>query len=328
MKHFYSLFLLLITSVAFAQLTPPSELQAYYSGVDFSETGNNLYNNLATEIIASHSTFLTYSDRHDYLYNADEDLSNTSNVILIYSGDSRNENEYLSGSNSYSPQTFNTEHVYPRSLLDNSNTEADLHLLRSCDISINSNRGNDPFTAGSGTYGSTGSAWYPGDDWRGDVARIIMYVNLRYNEPFTDVGNLNLFLEWNAIDPVSPFEDQRNEVISGVQGVRNPFIDNPYIATVIWGGTPAENRWSTLSTDDFSKLELKIYPNPVKNNIVYFSIKSDLDIIIYNVLGKEVITETVSINKNYINIENLKKGIYIVKLISEHGQVTKKLIKQ
>ena len=85
MKHFYSLFLLLITSVAFAQLTPPSEVQAYYSGVDFSETGNNLYNNLATEIIASHSDFLTYSDRYDYLYNADDDCSNTSNVLLIYS---------------------------------------------------------------------------------------------------------------------------------------------------------------------------------------------------------------------------------------------------
>ena len=173
MKYIYFLFLLVYT-LGFSQLTPPPELQTYYSGVDFSLTGNSFYNDLATEIIASHTTFLTYTQRHDYLYNADEDLSNTSNVILIYSGESRNENEYESGSNPYSPQTFNTEHVYPRSLLDNSNAEADLHLLRSCDISINSSRGNKPFTGGSGSYASTGSAWYPGDDWRGDVARIIM----------------------------------------------------------------------------------------------------------------------------------------------------------
>ena len=38
MKHFYFLFLL-ITSVAYAQLTPPSNLQSYYSGVDFNKTG-------------------------------------------------------------------------------------------------------------------------------------------------------------------------------------------------------------------------------------------------------------------------------------------------
>ena len=193
MKHFY-IFFLFFTSISFAQLVPPAELQSYYSDVDFSLTGNNLYTDLATETIAAHSPFLTYSQRHDYLYDADEDFNNTSNVVLIYSGESRNENEYLSGSNPHPTQTFNTEHVYPISLLDNSNAEADLHLLRTCDIDDNSDRGNDPFTSGSGTYGPIGNAWYPGDDWKGDVARIILYVNLRYNEPFTDVGTLNLFI--------------------------------------------------------------------------------------------------------------------------------------
>ncbi|MGB8704779.1 MAG: endonuclease [Gillisia sp.] len=54
---------------------------------------------------------------------------------------------------------------------------------------------------------------------------------------------MDLFLKWNREDPVSIFEIQRNNVIEGAQGNRNPFIDNPYIATLIWGGTPAENRW-------------------------------------------------------------------------------------
>jgi len=66
------------------------------------------------------------------------------------------------------------------------------------------------------------------------------------------VGNLDLFLEWNAEDPVSNFEIQRNEVISDAQGNRNPFIDNPHLATNIWGGDEAENRWDgeADSTDD------------------------------------------------------------------------------
>ena len=250
MKHIYLVFLL-VTSIGFAQLTPPESLQTYYTDVDFSKTGSDLYDDLATTTIAKHTTFLTYSQRHQFLYNADEDSSNESNVLLMYSGESRSKTEYVSGSNPNSTQTFNTEHVYPRSLLDIGISEADLHLLRSCDTNINSSRGNNPFTDGSGTpnqaYFSTGSSFFPGWEWRGDVARIIMYVNLRYNEPFSSVGTLNLFLEWNAADPVSlnEIEDNRNTVISDAQGNRNPFIDNPYLATVIWGGTPAQDRWNT-----------------------------------------------------------------------------------
>jgi hypothetical protein len=63
MKHIYFLFLFLST-LSFAQLKPPLELQPYYSGVDFSLTGNALYNDLATETIANHTTFLTYTERH------------------------------------------------------------------------------------------------------------------------------------------------------------------------------------------------------------------------------------------------------------------------
>lgn len=222
-----------------AQLTPPSDLKNYYIDVNFSLTGMELFDDLAKETISKHSNILNYSDRHNYLYSADQDLNNSDNVILMYNGESRDKREYLSGNNSHSPQTFNTEHVYPQSLIGNT-AKGDLHHLRSCLTSINSSRGNDPFSdSSSSAFGTVGNAWFPGDEWKGDVARMVFYLNLRYNESFTDVGSLNLFLEWNAEDPVSDFEKQRNEVISNVQGNRNPFIDNPYIATIIWGGTSA-----------------------------------------------------------------------------------------
>ncbi len=242
-----SLFFNLIISVQ-AQLTPPTELQSYYNNVDFSLTGNPLFNDLATETIAKHINILTYTSRHNYLYNADEDLANNANVLLMYNSESRDKREYLSGGNSHSPQTFNTEHVYPQSLIVN-NAKGDLHHLRTCDIAINGNRGNKSFTNSSGNYGIVGSGWYPGDEWKGDVARMIMYLNLRYDESFTDIGTLNLFLEWNVEDPVSDFEKQRNEVIATAQGNRNPFIDNPFIATIIWGGTAAENTWGAADNE-------------------------------------------------------------------------------
>lgn len=327
MKHLYSLFFL-ISICSFGQLTPPAELQAYYSGVDFNLTGNDLFNDLATKTVNKHTTILTYFQRHDYLYDADEDQNNTSNVILIYSGESRYELEYESGNNPYPTQTFNTEHVYPRSFLDDPYAEGDLHNLRVCDIAINTSRANDPFISGSGSYNSTGSAFYPGDEWKGDVARIIFYVNLRYNEPFTDVGLLNLFLDWNAQDPVSPLEDQRNLVISGVQGDRNPFIDNPYLASLIWSGTSAENRWNSLGVKEETELNISLYPNPVKNDFVYFTATKDLNVIVYNILGKQVKVENISPKKDFIDVSSLPKGIYVIRLNSANGQTTKKLIKQ
>lgn len=224
-------------------LTIPAELKSYYQNLDLTLKGEELKENLAIITIAKHSRFLEYYERHQFLYEADEDPNNSRNIILIYSGESRDKSEYYSGTNTYKPQTFNTEHIYPRSLIDNT-AEADLHHLRTADISINSKRKNYPFTSGSGTYKLvSNNSWYPGDEWIGDVARMIFYLNLRYNEDFESVGNLELFLEWNAKDPVSPIETQRNEIISKAQGNRNPFIDNPVLATLIWGDSHAPNRW-------------------------------------------------------------------------------------
>ena len=220
----------------------PEALEDYYEGVDLDLEGDELYDELAVHTIAKHSPFLEYGQRHVYLYKADADPNNAENVILLYTGDSRDKREYESGNNPHQPQTFNTEHVYPRSYLENE-AEADLHVLRVADIDVNTLRWNYPFTEGEGKYELKGEAFFPGDEWRGDVARIIMYMNLRYDESFDTMGGLELFLEWNAADPVSALEKQRNEVILGAQGNRNPFIDNPHLATRIWGGDEADNRW-------------------------------------------------------------------------------------
>lgn len=330
MKHFYTLLALLVATVGFAQLTPPQELQAYYSDVDFSSTGTTLYDDLAIETIAKHFPILSYAERHDYLYDVDEDLNDNSKVILMYTGEIRDDDQWLSGNNPNPIQTYNTEHVYPQSLIDN-NARGDLHHLRVCDTDVNNNRGNNPFadvTTPSG-YQDLGNTWFPGDQWKGDVARMILYLNLRYNEPFSDVGSLSLFLKWNAEDPVSPFEDNRQTLIANAQGNRNPFIDNPYIATVIWGGPIAENRWENLSTINHTKEDLfKIYPNPIKGNTLNAEVKSTTNYQIYDILGKKILSGTVTTNNKKINVSSLKKGIYILKLETSNGSVTKKLIRE
>ncbi|NJY61280.1 tandem-95 repeat protein [Salinimicrobium sp. CDJ15-81-2] len=223
----------------------PANLEGYYNDFFFTTDTEFNFSQISDLTVDSHTTILSYGQRHDYLYDADASLENPENVVLMYSGEERYWREYTSGNNSYSPQTFNTEHIYPQSRLSSELAVTDLHHLRASDADINSLRLNYPFTEGSGTYGLVGGdAWYPGDEWKGDVARMVMYLNIRYGETFTKVGSLDLFLKWNAEDPVSAFEVQRNNVIESAQGNRNPFIDNPYLANLIWGGPQAENRWN------------------------------------------------------------------------------------
>ena len=125
------------------KVTVPAELQAYYQGVDFNKTGKALYDELATLTIAKHTNFLSYKDRHKYLYKADASKKNTENVVLVYTGEERFWQEY-EGNKRYSPTTFNTEHIYPKSKIV-TQAVTDLHHLRVCDKSVNSRRGKSPF---------------------------------------------------------------------------------------------------------------------------------------------------------------------------------------
>ncbi|AVR47352.1 endonuclease I [Christiangramia fulva] len=223
----------------------PADLEYYYGDAIFAKGGGTIAYQLLSDFTnAMHTTHLEYTDRHDYLYDADADPADPSKVILMYSGESRPDDQYQLHEPPLRGETFNTEHIYPQSKLDHDEAANDLHHMRVADIDVNSERSYYPFTDGTGTYKLVdGNKWFPGDDWRGDVARMVMYVNLAYGDSFDEVGSKDLFLKWNREDPVSEFEIQRNNVIEGAQGNRNPFIDNPYLATLIWGGEPAQNRW-------------------------------------------------------------------------------------
>lgn len=259
--------------------------ESYYDDVNLNLTGISLKEALATKIITTHTNNLSYTPG---IWNAvmvtDMNPIDNSEVLLIYGfengsdSNSTNDRERNINDNCTSNSCvglWNREHVYPTSLatpdLDQDGTNgppyADAHNLRPCDSQRNSSRGNKKFIAGSGNSGPTGTGWYPGDEWKGDVARIIMYMYLRYDERTlpSNVGfgsnsdtpddMIDLFLQWNADDPVSTIEKQRNPYHentsnSDAQGNRNPFIDNPRLATRIWGGPEAEDIWGIYSNTD------------------------------------------------------------------------------
>lgn len=133
----------------------------------------------------------------------------------------------------------NREHTWPQSKLGT--VKDDLHNLRAANSTTNSNRGNLPFVedgktyTGNQPYGKFSGGWYPGDEHIGDVARIVLYISIRYNLNIDVVGNLQLFLQWHEMDPVNDFERTRNDRIFGIQNNRNPFIDHPELVDIYFG---------------------------------------------------------------------------------------------
>lgn len=154
----------------------------------------------------------------------------TSQVKTVDNYNGRNYNIYT-GFGAYG----NREHVWPNSKLGNA-PDYDLHNLRAAVVSVNSSRSNYPFTnqVSQASWERIGSSFYPGQEHVGDVARIVLYISVRYNLSLNLVGNLNMFLTWHEEDPVSDFELSRNSKIFTIQSNRNPFIDHPELVDVLF----------------------------------------------------------------------------------------------
>jgi surface protein len=81
---------------------------------------------------------------------------------------------------------------------------------------------------------------------------------------------------------------------------------------------------ATAGVEDENLLTISIYPNPVKDKLNIQGLSSPTKVSIYNVLGKLVLSETTT---SEIDIEGLQSGIYIVKIIDQQKETTRKFIK-
>ena len=349
-----SIFLFLIVYNCFGQVPE------YYNTIDFSQNGEDLKNQLATLITTTHTTELVYTssnsdflDTWTVLKQSDLDLDNVNNVLLIYgwNDDSTTVSEHRSRDVDESCHTSSCtgkwvrEHVFPRSIgtpnLGSSGAGSDAHNLRAIDSQRNNSRSNRLFgeanpSIPSHTIGS--NAWYPGDEWIGDVARIVMYMYLRYptqceainvatgSLDFAPLGDIpDILLEWNAIDPPSDFEINRNNVIAANQGNRNPFIDNPYLATLIWNGPQADDSWNLLNVNEVNSVTIKLYPT-ITNGLVYVenSTSINLKYSLYNTTGQ--LLQENNLEKE-IDLSNYSKGLYFIQVSNQGSNQTFKVIK-
>jgi hypothetical protein len=89
----------------------------------------------------------------------------------------------------------------------------------------------------------------------------------------------------------------------------------------------AETTTQLLSSSSFNAIAgLKIYPNPSKNGVVFIETAANAErtIVFYDILGKKVFNTTTS--ETAVNVNNLRQGVYIVKITEEGKTATRKLV--
>jgi len=246
------------------------------------------------DIISAKNINWHYSDLTNYYNQTDLDKyydygpSNTTILLDIYSEIPTGPDAYeyttanIIGSASAEGQGWNREHMMPQSTFySNYPMYSDLFYVVPTDARINQLRSNYPYgIAGSTTYYTftntsrigncaipamtyTGRVYEPINEFKGDVARSLLYFAVRYEgklgtfnfnnntNPASDTNPLDgteerafdpayiaMLLQWHQQDPVSQKEIDRNNAVYAIQKNRNPFIDNPAWINTIWGQTP------------------------------------------------------------------------------------------
>ena len=217
---------------------------------------------------------------------------------------------------------------------------SDAHHIRAENGQENSSRNNKNYgpvttsTVYSGPVGTQGS-------WRGDVARALFYMAVRFDGlnvvngdpseylPSTsissgNIGDLATLLNWHTTDPRDDFEMNRNNYIYTWQMNRNPFIDHPSLVSYIFGANFGQPWSSTLSSQTPITNKVAVYPNPASEYLFVEGLEGTSKAEIYNITGQLVQSQEFE-NQVRISLE-LPSGIYLVKVINGDTSTTKKIM--
>ena len=290
------------------------------------------------ELVRAHS----YSDIKEILKQADVNPENSNQVWLVYTEQARSKIDFQTTSSNIGK--WNREHTFPRSrggfynISADSNADgidqywqtsidslrhanSDAHGIRASDGPENSSRGNKHYGDYNGPTGNLNS-------FKGDVARSVLFLSLRYNgldivDGFPDtvgqLGDLQTILSWNELDPVDDFEKNRNNVIYNWQNNRNPLIDLPEIVNYIWGENYGEVWFDNLNIS-VNQNGFEFYPNPTNGNISFNSYLDKVEV--YSLNGQKLLSFK---NINMLEI-NLEKGLYLIFLYKEGKSSNHKII--
>lgn len=224
---------------------------SYYRDADGLE--DDLLLRCLGKLIASDHRSLSYHPQvTEAVREIFRDPLNDANLIRFNDGISVPISAY--GPASSSQQRWNKDHIWPQAFgfCDHRTAYADLHNIAVADPIQNSRRGAGVFYDRRLDYRERDMEVAPTRhfDPRGVIARACLYMAVRYQGRDGDpnlkldeqrhvmgeahIGSLETLLLWNKLARVSRAERLRNDQIAERQGNRNPFVDRPEFADLIW----------------------------------------------------------------------------------------------
>ena len=338
----------------------PSTYYQQANGLSGEELKEALYQIVSNHVVFPYTSSST--DTWDILQQSDQDPTEHNNMILVYTGRSQDKG-YRDGSGNYSQyengngtqsNSWNREHVWPKSHGfpdEDDNAYTDVHNLKPCDRSVNSSRGTKDFDFGGSQHNEANDcntdtdSWEPPDYVKGDIARILFYMVIRYDPGFDHnnntfdlelvdyttpnnndpiLGKLSSLIQWHNDDPIDDFEINRNEIIFGFQENRNPFIDHPNLVNFLWGDNYGVVWNENLGNFDYEINNMKVFPNP-SSGIINFGIDMAKEKIeIFTIRGEKVLEYIVK-DTNRLEL-NLSSGIYVLRSFTKSGLLNSKIV--
>lgn len=355
MKKLYIFLVLFVAAVTLYAQVP----QGYYDGTE-GLTGNALKAALHNIIKNEKPGGGTFNTSYSGLWDAyrQTDKKPNGKVWDIYSDMPNGTPPYQftfgsdqCGSYGAEGDCYNREHLWAQSWTNNDGThKTDLGHVYPTDGYVNNRRSNYAFgevrnatwTSQNGgklgpntTPGFNGTVFEPIDEYKGDIARALMYVSVRYYSQDSSWGTsdmtnksvikdwaMTMLLRWHEEDPVSEKEIDRNNAVYSIQKNRNPFVDFPEFAERIW-----DPSWNVDETE--YAVMVSVWPNPATSTV---NIKGEnLEAVyMYNAMGQLILYLDVidSDEQSSIDVSNLNGGIYFMNVISQNGSVLKKVVVQ
>jgi len=238
---------------------------------------------------------------------------------------------------------WNREHSMPASWFANATpTYTDIVNLVPTDGYVNNRRSNNPiakiaaasWTSGNGSKvgssavtGVSGTVFEPIDSYKGDFARIMLYMIVRYADNVSSWTNsdarrvlgtdplmgykkeyLDMLIEWHEQDPPSEKEILRNARIQVFQKNRNPFVDRPEYVSYIWKTEDCK----AVGVKDYEKLSVQLYPNPSGNGYIYVqnALVKGQYYSISDISGRILVSSR--LNTAEIDVRGLSNGTYFL----------------
>ena len=145
-----------------------------------STPSSQLYKTLQKLMKDNHDVITSYADTRPLYSYTDCQNGNRNELTCFYSG-------IKIGPNWDSGATWNREHTWPNSKGMEGSDEDDIMMLRPTSSSVNSSRGNNAYGESAGYYDPNKTSGGK-LNLHGDVARIFLYVYVRWGNTYTPWG--------------------------------------------------------------------------------------------------------------------------------------------